>query len=575
MSFEASDLFKMPRSETYQVSDILEKVLTRGEWQLYLPSFQREFVWDVDDIKKFFESILSGYPIGTIILWEVPKPDVDAFSLPLINYKESADENETYYVIDGQQRLTSLMLLACGWKVQRENKTYEIQPISFNLSNSRLYIGSRRGVDLYRGVKYYFYGDIFERDAIIEEIGRERFNRYIDIIKKLMNYKIPIYIIRTKKHDSEVINKMADIFILVNKAGQRIRNIELLLSYTAGILSQEIASIIRKHKDEIETKYSARMDIRPYLRYMFGTVLGLRQQVISNVRRFEKAMKDLRKQKDLYGEFILVSRIKDGYPYFRRMLELIKNVFGRAAIDLLPSHLSLIPVATYMYQNKIEKLEDIAADVKQQIKKWIILVNFNGYYTASPDTRLQKDIETVKSSRIFPYDDLRSNIEKYRPSAIFITKESIYDGIGRDVRLKQNLNYLFLLYIALIDNNAGDFSGYELKALKISDLHKHHIFPRDQMKEILFGSKTVSEEELTRKGVNGLGNITLIKSNVNSEISERHPFEYLREYERELVGHFIPQNPILWNYKNFEKFIQTRIESIYRFLKNKYIDIIK
>jgi len=91
--------------------------------------FPREFVWNYDDIKMFFESILNGYPTGTIILWEVPKPEVDIFSLPLIDYKNVSEGEEFYYVIDGQQRLTSLMLLACGWKIKRENKPYEIKSI--------------------------------------------------------------------------------------------------------------------------------------------------------------------------------------------------------------------------------------------------------------------------------------------------------------------------------------------------------------------------------------------------------------------------------------------------------------
>ena len=129
MSLDENSIFKTPGSETYQVRDILDRVLIKGEWRLYLPSFQREFVWNYDDIKTFFESILNGYPTGTIILWEVPKPEVDIFSLPLIDYKNVSEGEEFYYVIDGQQRLTSLMLLACGWKIKRENKPYEIKSI--------------------------------------------------------------------------------------------------------------------------------------------------------------------------------------------------------------------------------------------------------------------------------------------------------------------------------------------------------------------------------------------------------------------------------------------------------------
>jgi len=53
----------------------------------YLPSFQRQYVWDEDDIKDLLESIFRNYPIGTVILWN-PKGNsgdsIDPFSKPLM-----------------------------------------------------------------------------------------------------------------------------------------------------------------------------------------------------------------------------------------------------------------------------------------------------------------------------------------------------------------------------------------------------------------------------------------------------------------------------------------------------------
>lgn len=35
---------------------------------LRLPTIQREFVWDAEDVKKLLDSIVQGYPIGSIII---------------------------------------------------------------------------------------------------------------------------------------------------------------------------------------------------------------------------------------------------------------------------------------------------------------------------------------------------------------------------------------------------------------------------------------------------------------------------------------------------------------------------
>ena len=38
--------------------------------KFFLPSFQRQYVWDEDDIRDLIDSLINNYPIGTIILWK-------------------------------------------------------------------------------------------------------------------------------------------------------------------------------------------------------------------------------------------------------------------------------------------------------------------------------------------------------------------------------------------------------------------------------------------------------------------------------------------------------------------------
>ena len=37
---------------------------------IQVPPFQRNFVWERDDIKDLFDSIRNNYPIGSILLWK-------------------------------------------------------------------------------------------------------------------------------------------------------------------------------------------------------------------------------------------------------------------------------------------------------------------------------------------------------------------------------------------------------------------------------------------------------------------------------------------------------------------------
>ena len=79
-----------------------------------IPQFQREFVWRPTKSAKLADSILKGFPIGTFIIWKTKDrlrqiKDIGGLELP-------APEEGDYiqYVIDGQQRLTSLFAAVGG-----------------------------------------------------------------------------------------------------------------------------------------------------------------------------------------------------------------------------------------------------------------------------------------------------------------------------------------------------------------------------------------------------------------------------------------------------------------------------
>jgi len=90
--------------------------LTRGAF--LIPSFQREFVWDPDDIIKLWDSIYRFYPIGSILYWETDislhihrKPG--GWILPDDGCDVCKGEKRVY-ILDGQQRATSLLVSLLG-----------------------------------------------------------------------------------------------------------------------------------------------------------------------------------------------------------------------------------------------------------------------------------------------------------------------------------------------------------------------------------------------------------------------------------------------------------------------------
>jgi uncharacterized protein with ParB-like and HNH nuclease domain len=90
---------------TITIPEILDQV-PRG--QMRIPSFQRGFVWDSDRVTYLMDSIHKGFPFGSLLLWQTKERlrtenDLGPFTLPA-----PAEDYPVFYVLDGQQRLTSI-----------------------------------------------------------------------------------------------------------------------------------------------------------------------------------------------------------------------------------------------------------------------------------------------------------------------------------------------------------------------------------------------------------------------------------------------------------------------------------
>ena len=95
-----------------------------------LPDLQRPFVWKDSKVRDLIDSMLRGYPIGYVMLWESPDDYDDKKRAIVGNPKVYEQPKEL--VIDGQQRLSALVAALYG--VQVVDKNYEKREIkiSFN-----------------------------------------------------------------------------------------------------------------------------------------------------------------------------------------------------------------------------------------------------------------------------------------------------------------------------------------------------------------------------------------------------------------------------------------------------------
>jgi len=102
-------------AQSISVMALLNKI--HNDHTLVLPDIQREFVWDRDQIRLLFDSIMRGYPFGSLLIWqtrylEVAYRDFVADYTPgQVYIPKIKEQNKSLeMVLDGQQRLQSLYI---------------------------------------------------------------------------------------------------------------------------------------------------------------------------------------------------------------------------------------------------------------------------------------------------------------------------------------------------------------------------------------------------------------------------------------------------------------------------------
>lgn len=87
------------------IREILDLV-PRG--QLRIPAFQRGFVWDPDQVAFLMDSIYKQYPFGSMLLWRTREQLKHERHLGPFRLPDRDPDFPVEYVLDGQQRLTSI-----------------------------------------------------------------------------------------------------------------------------------------------------------------------------------------------------------------------------------------------------------------------------------------------------------------------------------------------------------------------------------------------------------------------------------------------------------------------------------
>lgn len=91
--------------QDYRINKVINKIAS-GE--IRIPSFQRDYIWEPENVAFLMDSIYKGFPIGSVLFWRTSEKLHTEKQLGNYCLPEPTKNYPIDYVLDGQQRITSI-----------------------------------------------------------------------------------------------------------------------------------------------------------------------------------------------------------------------------------------------------------------------------------------------------------------------------------------------------------------------------------------------------------------------------------------------------------------------------------
>ena len=490
-----------------------------------IPVFQREFVWSDYQIVTLAESIYKGYPIGIVIF-----------------YEWGEEGRKQYKVLDGQQRLLSMVIMREG-EVETETGKRSLT-IWFNVRTEEFKASTYRPGSEWVRLSEVIKSEPEKLVEIASRVSQEsgiEVNRVLAKLNRLWmkfnDYKVQVF---TIPQDAD-LDALGEIFVRVNFAGTRVRSADINYTMLA-IADENIARLMRSFYHELANGtlpelqgYEWDLDysviVRTFLTFLSEGRVRLESMVLRQAEALKRLLRERASKLPEIWELTRNSLLEAIKLLMDDSLLAIKSTSSRFLITQAP----LIVMAYYIGRKYFVEGKEIPDSEKLGLMGWFLLASYYRRFSGAPDTRLNEDLRVIVKRG--DYKDLAGNLRR-QVGELRITMET-YRGGGADKQL--------LLYAALRSQRATDFDDRSV-LINGTNASVHHIFPVN-----IVGGR------YSRGKVNDVANITFVLSSTNERLGRQRPANYLRRLPSEVLkAHLIPMGESLWHEEKFEDFLEER-----------------
>lgn len=529
---------KQPQPQGIPFADLISNI---EQGLVKIPQFQREFVWTREKSAHLLDSILKGYPIGTFILWKTKESLRTVRNIGGAKLPDTPPGDFVQYVLDGQQRLTSLYASVKGLQVERDERIDDFSEMYVDLAatgEEQVVVTDANGenpasliriVQLLRGgIKYLSsYPD-----------------EYLEAIEEYQT-RLKSYSFSTISVNEAAIDVATEIFTRINVSGKPLSVFEIMVAKTFDAekdfdLGEEYQRLVEHLTD---VKYET---VPPAVILQAVSAILVKECAKTDILRLDKA-----KFIEVWPR--AVEAIYGAVDYFRS--------FYRIPVSrLLPYGAMLVPFSYFFYHHP----DKPTGDKERYLQDLFWRVSLSGRYSYASEGKLAQDVRRVdlilkgeQPTYDYPVD---TSTDFVQGNGWFGTNRSFVKAIICLLTYHQPKSF---------DNDAiVHMSNDWLK--QGNSKNYHHFFPKSYMREKL------GKDDWR---VNHVANITIVDDFLNKrKIKAKPPATYMEEFKKSnpklhetLKSHLINTDTFgVWE-NDYEMFFKSRCEVISKELEKRVI----
>lgn len=625
--------------EKYTVVELLERLATDGRSPtdpLFIPSLQRDFTWDDSQIEDLFDSLLRELPLGSLLFWKVadqhgenealyrfiqhyadeaayPSKEKDDLIVRHSSQRVSGQQRRRVpkqysLVLDGQQRLTSLLIGLEGTYHRRQRRKWKSNLESYTecrLQLNLLALASRNSEHTDTRYEFRFRGNqpenrteggaywwpvskVLELDGVDSEIARleedvAETQDEADSISECLHALN--HAVHERRHVvAECVSGLEDetaltLFVRRNKGGDQLSNADIAFSQMSVYwelngadpkeMLEEYVADLEKGFSDFGFGFGKGLVIRALL-VLSGEAPALRRRVLvrETIVELEDKWEAMRGPKGMEDT-------DDLWETYR----IVTEDLGLGA-NCVSSYKALLPILYYVRRHREVRGADArveAQNVLDAVEYWLTAVTSHGLMSEVNSYRLVQDMCEMIDEH-YPEFPALSVLDEYQEENLNLTTEIDRNQIENMVASVSSASspVTHLLLTKLYDDDR--ISGARVEGVS-GQWQVDHIFPRKKLDEDLLSERGLDDETIKRcrERVSSLGNLQLLPDNQSK--SDKDPGDWMRgqaQADGESVDDLVDLHQLPWDdveryddYADFPDFCDQREDQIVKRLTER------